>query len=531
MSWIYYVDYHPVTIAFFIILSAVSVPLTYYLVINNWFHIKRYRSLIITSIIMIPAVTVGSIGFILETILYFLDMGPFFPFGFVELIAHIGMGVLIAFTTTMLIFFGKNWMMRRRHFFHNDYGPYLIPTSDPAHEMKICGHASRKILKSLKMTADTSRLFYRQKSSNNFSVKPLQFRPRGFWSVKLTDLKPETEYEYAVPLLEIQNEKQSESKSATYRWSFKTFKIEGKRCDSLDFIYLSDMHAGGRDIGWIVDLIKKKYSEISFIVSSGDCVSDSRNFTHWKTLFNQLRPISGNYPFIHSIGNHDGLIPKMANRWKSVLPYELPEPDSGIYYKVCYGNVCFLILDNYNSGNDYPLLSEQQIRWAERTLKGLPDSITIKYLVMHEPFYSTSTTGFRKDLEQNVMPIIEKYDIAGVLTGHVHYFELFHRRDIGPDQGTTFIIAGGAGGRVEHAIFRQLNNPPYLWTGPIHNARQEFFKDGDTTSELRNDEYVKKYQKYAFSEKHFIYIKIRGKKITYNVIGKDGSILFEYTQI
>lgn len=480
---------------------------------------------------MVPAVTIGSFGFTLEVVLYFLDLDPFFPFGVIKYIAYVSMGLLTLFTVLMLSFFGKNWLMRRRYFFKNDYGPYLIVTSNPAHEMKICGHASRKTRKQIKDTPKIAYLAYKKVGSEKYTSKPVQFRPRGFWSVKLTDLEENTRYRYDSELFYFQNGKRIEMVlDGDHSEVFTTFKSHHSNYESIEFIYLSDMHASGRDIGWIVDLIAHKFKKIKFIISAGDCVSDSRNFTHWKTLLNQLKPESGRYPILHTTGNHDALIPKMANRWKNVLPYELPEPDSGIYYKVVYGDICFIILDNYNAGNDYPLPSEQQIRWAEKTLKTLPDSIKTKFLVMHEPFYSTCTNGFREDLESSILPLVKKYKISGVFTGHAHYFELFHRKDLGTDSGTTFFVAGGAGGRVEHAIYRKINNPPYLWEGPIHNAQDKFFREGDKESELRNDEYVKRYQKYGFSEKHIVHVRIDQKNIHYAVYGQKGNALYEYIQ-
>ncbi|MHA1871929.1 MAG: metallophosphoesterase family protein [Promethearchaeota archaeon] len=334
---------------------------------------------------------------------------------------------------------------------------------------------------------------------------------------------------------------------------------ENEKSLKYSFIFLGDFHGGGHDISRLIRTLNEKYftnynnnnnvatvknggsdeKQIRFIIHGGDFVSDGRNLTHWKTLFRQLAPILSKVPILSCTGNHDANMPKMARFWKNIFPYDYINTDYGLFYYILYEEIFLLFLDLYHhydqpirSGkNTKNMINPEQIRLIEGVLKELPDYVKYKFMVLHEPMYSTSTRGSHKELERELMPLIINYGINSVLTSHVHFFELFHIESFeNKEVNFTQVISGGGGGNLERAIFRKINKPPYLWEAPVHIASDRFFENGDRKSPLRNDEFIKKYQKIGFSRKHFVLIEVYSQEIKYFVYSDEGKLLFDYSQ-
>lgn len=528
LEW--YHGYSTIAIVFFIVLPIIMLPLTYFLTINNRKFISKYKSTKFFAYMMFPIVHLLSGIYFMQA----FDLSPFvLPLWvkfLIELNAYLVAITMGIFTIILIKFFGSNWLLRRKYFWRDDYGPYLIMSRNPQNSIKVCGHISRKKRRLLKDSEELKKIYYHPENSNDIKSVVIDFREKGFWHAKLDGLNPETDYYYKC-LIVSQNE-----------FHFKTApkckdQKDQNEIDSMifRFIHVSDLHGSGHDMSWILKVIKERYSDIPFIISSGDTVSDGRNLTHWRTFFNQLQSVGPELPYITCTGNHDCLMTKMAKIWKIALPYDFIDTNNSLLHYFSYNNACFIFLDNYNAGTSDPIPNEKQLDQLREILGSLNPDIHIKFLICHEAFYSTSTRGFRPEIEAKLLPIIKEYRINSVLTGHSHYFELFNRDDLKDSNNkplnTSFFIAGGSGGRIEKAMFRKfINNPPYYWEGPIHNAQKQFFSKGNHKSKLRNDEIVRKYQRMGFSKYHFMVVSIFRNKINFEVIGKKGQSLFTFEQ-
>lgn len=522
--------YHGYTIiskTLFIVLPIIMIPITYFLIINNRKFISKYKSTKFFAYLMFPAVHLLSGIYLMEAFNLSPIIFPLWLKFLIDLNAYLVAITMGIFIIILIKFFGSNWVLRRKYFWRDDYGPYLITSKNPQESIKICGHISRNKRKILEKTPDLRKIWYHPKNSNDEKCAMIDVSNKGFWHANLKGLIPETEYIYNCPIV---NQSDLHFKTAP-----SSKKYDDLEAQIFRFIHVSDLHASGHKMDWILNLLREKYSDIPFIISSGDTVSDGRNMTHWRTFFNQIQSVSSHLPYITCTGNHDSLMPKMAKIWKEVLPYDFIDSNNSLLHYFCYRSACFIFMDNYNAGTSDPIPNDNQLNQIKEILASLDSNIIFKFLICHEAFYSTSTRGFRPDLENKILPIIKEYRINCVLTGHSHYFELFYRddlKDLNNHQfNASFFIAGGSGGRREKAMFRKfINNPPYYWEGPIHNAQKYFFSSGNRKSNLRNDEIVKSFQKIGFSEYHFMVISLYRNKIIFNVIGKKGQNLFTFEQ-
>jgi len=414
--------------------------------------------------------------------------------------------------------------------FKNNFGPYILYGENPKSQIKLCGHLSKKLIKQYKKDKKNfyiliideenynklvNKKIYNDYEWNKFEIN---LNEKGFWNVFLKNLTSNTIYFYKIPFI-------NQLKSKIFKFKTPSTSIK------FEFLHVSDLHASGHDINWIKNIIKNKFPNISFITSCGDFVSDGRRLMHWKTAFNQLFPISTEYAFITCTGNHDAIVKSMAKMWKLAFPYNFSNLKDGLSHYFVFQDSIFIFLDNYNNGNNNEIPSMNQINWMENILSNLPDEINKRFIFMHEAIYSTSSRGMNKDLEKIFIPIIRKYNITTLFAGHCHYFEMFFRDDLNKIGGTCFIISGGGGGLLERAMFRKLNNPPYLWESKVHEAKKWFFSNGNKNSIKRNDEIVQKYQIIGFSEYNTIHIIVNKDNINYKILGKDGNELFNFTQI
>ena len=523
-------EYWPIDLIFFFIMPFLLLPPAIFLPIYNKHVLFKYKSVKIITLILVPLGFIVSFLCWWEFFRYFSGYGPIFIIADVQaIIAYFVISLYILMGMILLKLFGSNWILRRKFMFRKNYGPWLIlpadKSTDPSNGMIICGHFSKKVIRFLKKNQSEQIIQYRIKSTKNVKKihsQKIKFTSKGFWNIKLKNLIPNTIYEYKNPNPTAQN-----------WYTFKTAKIGSKLEDNeyIEFILIGDIHGSGNKTDWFVDLVKNKFSNISFIIGAGDFVSDGRIPTHWRTIFNQLKDITPYYPMNNATGNHDAVIPKMADMWIDILPHDIPNQKEGLYHYFIFRNTIFIFLDNYNCGRFDDKISEKQMDWLNTTLTSLPDYVENKILIFHEPIYSTSTHGCFYNLEEQLIPVIKKYEIKTVIYGHIHIFEHFHRTDICKPQGVHFLTIGGGGGKLEAALTRKINNPPYLWESNEHRAKKKFYSGGDVDSPKRNDFMVKNYQEIGFIKHHLCYVKINNKKIVFEIYDKTGLKLYSIESI
>ncbi|RLA73057.1 MAG: serine/threonine protein phosphatase [Epsilonproteobacteria bacterium] len=129
------------------------------------------------------------------------------------------------------------------------------------------------------------------------------------------------------------------------------------------------------------------------------------------------------------IGNHD------ARRWAFYDIFEFPiEGESGglasgseKYFSFEQGNVHFVMLDSQTEDRS---ADGDMAKWLEKDLRQNQKLWTIA--VFHHPPYSKGShdsdsyddsRGRMVTMRENILPILEKYDVDLVLTGHSHTYE------------------------------------------------------------------------------------------------------------
>jgi 3',5'-cyclic AMP phosphodiesterase CpdA len=127
--------------------------------------------------------------------------------------------------------------------------------------------------------------------------------------------------------------------------------------------------------------------------------------------------------FFAILGNHDD-------------PNELRYPGFNMngqrYYTFARGHTRFIALDTN-------VLDAKQIAWFENALKASLEPWKIVYF--HHPLYSNgSRHGSNVELRVKLEPLLVRYGVNLVLSGHDHHYERFK-----PQKGVTYFVAGSGG--------------------------------------------------------------------------------------
>lgn len=127
--------------------------------------------------------------------------------------------------------------------------------------------------------------------------------------------------------------------------------------------------------------------------------------------------------FYAALGNHD----RQTNR--SYQPFNM---GGERYYTYARHNVRFFVLDSN-------FFDPAQRTWFENALKAATEDWKICYF--HHPLYSDGRRhGSEVDLRVQLEPLLVKYGVRVVFSGHDHVYER-----IKPQQGVYYFVSGAAG--------------------------------------------------------------------------------------
>ena len=144
-----------------------------------------------------------------------------------------------------------------------------------------------------------------------------------------------------------------------------------------------------------------------------------------------LWPATGNHEYANSVARqidqnipYFGIFDLPTNGEAGGVP-----SNSEAYYSFDYGNIHFVALDSYIIENNvYRLfdLAGPQVQWLKQDLASNTKKWTIVYF--HHPPYSMGSHNSDTELQmvkirENIVPILEQYDVDLVLTGHSHSYE------------------------------------------------------------------------------------------------------------
>ncbi|MGH2784276.1 MAG: metallophosphoesterase family protein [Actinomycetota bacterium] len=123
------------------------------------------------------------------------------------------------------------------------------------------------------------------------------------------------------------------------------------------------------------------------------------------------------------LGNHD----VMTDAGAIADAFGMP----GRWYKLTRGPVDLFALDS-STGT----IGASQLAWFEAALTG--STAKWKVVFMHVPAFSAGRHGANPALQQALVPLLDRFDVSLVITGHDHDYQ----RSV-PIRGTVHVVSGG----------------------------------------------------------------------------------------
>jgi hypothetical protein len=199
------------------------------------------------------------------------------------------------------------------------------------------------------------------------------------------------------------------------------------RSDSVKFAVIGDSGTGDRAQYDVAEQMSRVHAQVSYglVLMVGDNFLGGQQPADLLQKFD--RPykalLDAGVTFHAALGNHDE--PKTAG-------YTPLNMAGQRYYTFARRNVRFFALDTN-------ALDAKQLQWIEAALREASEEWKICYF--HHPLYSNGGThGSSVDIRVLLEPILVKYGVDVVFSGHDHAYER-----LTPQKGIHYFVAGAAG--------------------------------------------------------------------------------------
>lgn len=162
-----------------------------------------------------------------------------------------------------------------------------------------------------------------------------------------------------------------------------------------------------------------------FVIMLGDNIYGGHSAKDFQRKFEQpYKPLlDAGVKFYASLGNHDDPNERLYK------PFNM---GGERYYKFTRGNVTFLALDS-------TYMDANQLNWLDKQLR--ESSSDWKICFFHHPLYSNAKFhGPDLDLRSTLKPLLEKYGVNAVFSGHEHVYERMK-----PENGIYYFVLGNSG--------------------------------------------------------------------------------------
>ncbi|TDP53276.1 calcineurin-like phosphoesterase family protein [Bacteriovorax stolpii] len=235
---------------------------------------------------------------------------------------------------------------------------------------------------------------------------------------------------------------------------------EGSRAPDYTFGFISDTQQYKDRHEAIAQVIAYHHSmdPLQFLINGGDVVQNGqKDEQEWIEYFLGGKAYLMDVPQIAAIGNHDYrghkidyALPKFFQKY---MRWEGSPANGNLFFEMPGFQ---LVIWNSNVGDLKSDEEDQMWTWLEQKMQAAQKSNTPLIFVTHFPVYSSSLNKFTSfavmKLRRKLVPMVEKYGVKLVLSGHTHMYERSFK------DGVHYLVAGPAGGRVNKPTFKN----PYV---------------------------------------------------------------------
>lgn len=232
-------------------------------------------------------------------------------------------------------------------------------------------------------------------------------------SVIMPDLKPGTKYIYRV--------------GSGENWSeWFEFQTLSASDEEFSFIYFGDPQVGLKsDWPRVIRKAYQQFPECRFMLYAGDIINRAGRDIEWDEWFKAGSFIYAMIPQVLTPGNHDYKDLELDPHWNAqfTLPVNGPEGLDGTCFFIDFPRLRLISIDSaagseLEDEDGYPLTAQKA--WLDSVLSDNAKEWVV--VTTHLPFYSTKDSRDNPQLRKHFQPLLEKYKVDLVLTGHDHSY-------------------------------------------------------------------------------------------------------------
>ena len=290
--------------------------------------------------------------------------------------------------------------------------------------------------------------------------------------VTLTGLTPGTTYYYQVGDGTTWSDKQS-------------FKMPAANAEATNFFILGDIQSSDTsNLAHVLDVLKTSETAYDFALQTGDAIDNVTEYVkNWRPFLTMVNSDKLNgVDLIHVLGNHEYY--GDAEGKISGAIYDLPACTQNSWYKLEYGKVCVVVVNNGTTLSD--ALAD--------IAKNLTTDCVWKVLVAHEPIYGTESVSATPEL----LSSIEKAGFDFVFGGDDHAY------------ARTYPMIGG-----EKQVENSRNGVVYFVCGDLSGKSNEFHNRDEYVKAIPHNDYGGMYLTVNATERSFTVtaIDVNGKEL------------------
>ena len=248
------------------------------------------------------------------------------------------------------------------------------------------------------------------------------------------------------------------------------------------FLVFGDNRSDAAAHSMVVDMMLA--DDFDIVMNTGDMVSSGEIEEEWDVFFGIEAELFRSRPFYPAVGNHeedDGAIPIVERL------FHTPSVSSGSgemsYYSFDYGNVHFVVIDNFVHVNPWYLcilqgkmydncFTAEQESWIHDDLAAAaadPD-IDHVFIFVHEGPYSSKENRTGSAAMRELLPVFATSKVRIVFSGHDHLYE--HGVT---GNGLHYVVTGGGGAPLYDStpdFMNQMFPHEILMVESIHNFQR-----------------------------------------------------------
>ena len=215
---------------------------------------------------------------------------------------------------------------------------------------------------------------------------------------------------------------------------------------------------------------------ITFVINTGDLVSNPGDTGEWNRFFSAGKMLFGTTTYAVVRGNHDSNLSLLKDLFGTDEMYSFDCGDAHI-----------AVIDS-TSGARFSL--DEQVRWLKTDLESTDKW---KIVVVHHPLYTSEENHFGgfENLQKKFGPVFLSGNVSVVFNGHVHAYERIEQ------SGITYITEGRGGApayrlsekKMDGSVRSRENSLGYsrITINPATQSLQiEVIEVAEVSSDLRN---------------------------------------------